>query len=254
MKNFEFKSLIRECISELIAENKNRSTIRESFTKMIRDVILEVKKKKFNKSNDVGQEDKAYAGLRNVGDKKEKALSNDEILKDVTELAQGSYKSANVFWDDHRDLNVCVKDRFHIRINLKFENNYDVNATKNSADRIYAIGLTYKQLKDFIKTNLDKLDEPDYVSGTYKKALDNTKDQTNKKFNVPIKSKKVKEKSVQPKEQQKDVKNQDDLPDKPMADVGEFSKQSDHKVEKPTTKVTDKKPKEDSDLTVNLKK
>jgi hypothetical protein len=229
-------------------EPRDRFKLNEVFRKMVKEAINEAKKSRKEKSKpipkDSQQQDRAYQGDRRNAGKVDKSNTTDAKVEELTKIAQKAYKGSTVFFDDHKDIRVEAKNKLSIRINEKYENNFDVEAFKNMTDRIYAIGLTYDQLKDFIKVNLEKIEDLDYVGSAHKKVDDNREDKSKKKADGPIKTEPVKQVEVPKKEKEEPTK--EDKPDKPMedADAEDVKKQSDFKAAKPPTAVSDKAGKE----------
>ena len=119
-------------------------------------------------------------------------------------------------------------------------------AYKNDTDRTKKIGLTYDQVKEFLKSYL-KGDNENYLNTAYNKAAENSIDKEKKKNqgDGPQKTDAKVEDAVEKKE---------DLPDQPMQDVNlkKVEKQSDHSVKGEKAKYKYPKQKHD-DLTVKFK-
>jgi hypothetical protein len=243
----DIKKYMKPGINNQGVKSENMKMLKETFVKMVKEVIQEVKKNKEKPiPKDSEQEDRAYQGYRGgMGDTKKgnKSINeptNDEIIRDLTKIAQKANKDAQVFFDDHKDFRVEIKNQFSTRINKKFTNNFDIEAFKNDADRIYAIGLTLDQVKDFVKVNLDKLEEPNSVGVAHKKSLDNLEDKT--KAKPPVKTEPIKNKEVAKKDKEELPEKEEDKPDQPLKAVedDEVKKQRDFKAEKPPASVSDK--------------
>jgi DNA-binding transcriptional MerR regulator len=134
-----------------------------------------------------------------------------------------------------------------MRITPKFENNYDIDLMLKMVDRVRAIGLTWKQVKDFVKVNLTDFENKTVADKAKQKAMDHLKDQSDKRAaDLPDSSVKVKKLSNEP---QKDgdtlakdqVKDEDDLPHKPMKTAKTPKRQAEYGESKP------KAPKHDND-------
>jgi hypothetical protein len=140
-------------------------------------------------------------------------------------------------------VSVIAEDLFKIRIIPRWEGIFNIEAYTKNEDRLYLSNQTLEQVKSFLKDNLKSQDT--HTEMAYKKSIDNaTIDKTEKAdknlfqkdkpktlplTNEPLKTTKTKDKDYTDQE----VKNDDDLPEKPMRPVGDFKKLSDYKVKDP---------------------
>jgi hypothetical protein len=124
-------------------------------------------------------------------------------------------------------------------------------------DRIFVVGQTWDQVKQFVKVNLK--DSATYVDKTWDRNIENRKDQTpspdkgmpqkDKPKILPFTDEPPKEKKNKDRNYtEKDVKKADDLQNKPLKEVGSFKKQDSfkpqnvEKLRKEKTKFPEKKP------------
>lgn len=190
------------------------------------------------------------------------SMSKEELLSDLNKVVNGIDSSITVVWDDHDDLMVSARDLKFIRISPRWEDYYVIEMMTRNEDRVWVTGLSWEQVKEFVKANLkDYKKDPTKVEKAYDKSYRNREDQ----IPAPDKGMPQKDKpTLKPltNEPQKDttknkdknytekqVKNEDDLPEKPMREVKDVKKQIDHKVQKP---VKPQKHKLDKKLTVKL--
>jgi hypothetical protein len=168
-----------------------------------------------------------------------------EMLDDMDKVVKAINKDYMVVWDDHDDISITAPDLFKIRVIPKWENNFCIEAMTRNEDRIFITGQTWEQVKEFVKVNLKDSKTSQEVA--YNKAIANVtgKNDTTSKAdkdlpqkdkpktlpltNEPPSKTKNKEKNYTEDE----VKNDDDLPEKPMKEVKEFERQIDHKVKDP---------------------
>ena len=180
-------------------------------------------------------------------------MSKEEYLEDLDKVVKGINKDYTVVWDDHDDITVWATDLFKIRIVPKWENNFSIEAMTRNEDRVFITGQTWEQVKEFVKVNLDDSKTSQEIA--YNKSIDNVtgkNDQTPKAdkdlpqkdkpktlplTNEPVNKTKNKEKNYT----EDAVTKEDDLPEKPMKEVKDFEKQSDHKVKDPV-KLRKRKP------------
>lgn len=201
---------------------------------------------------DTAKKDKTFDTDANSVD-----VSNKETLQaDLIDFIGKTDESITVYWDDHDDLMVSGRDLKYIRISPRWEDYYVIEMMTRNEDRVVATGLNWKQTKDFVKVNLNNT--VSVVQKAYDKVYRSREDQTS----TPDKGLPQKDKpAIKPltnedpktsKNKDKDftedaVKKEDDLPNKPMKEVGDIKKQDSHKVQDPV-KLRKRKP--DTKLTV----
>lgn len=204
-------------------------------------------------------------------EKKQKTFGTDANTKDLQTkealLADliGTIKEnpdVSVVWDDHDDLMVSARDLKYIRISPRWTDYYVIEMMTRNDDRIWVTGQSWKQVKEFVKTNLKDLNkQPTAVEKAYDKSYRSREDQTpspdkglpqkDKPALKPLTSEPQKDsgKNKEKDYTEKQVKKEDDLPEKPMKEVKDIKKQIDHKVQDPV-KLRKRKP--DTKLTVKL--
>ena len=219
-----FQALIRRVLKE---ELEKRDTIEERVPEQDGNGL---NSHRDNNSRFANQAD-------NPRDKKTK----DQLLTDLTKVVKGVNDEYIVVWDDHDDIKVDARDLMSMRINPKWEDHYDVVVMTRNEDRVWVSSLTWEQLKDFVKSNLEQATEkPTAVEKAYDKVYRNKKDQSGKTTDkgLPQDNKqKIKSVGLDAKKskdyKETDVKNEDDLPNKQMKEVGDFDKQIDKKAQRP---------------------
>jgi len=228
MNKIEFKQLIRRVINEEV--EKTSDTGAKTF-KRVPEVV----------------HDEDY---KEITPHKREDKSKIELLEEMDKLVKGINKEFIATWDDHDDISIVAQDLFKLRITPKWENNYCIEAFTRNEDRMYITGQTWEQVKEFVKINLK-----DATTNTTKagdKVIKNQEDQTDSSAkglpqkdkpktlpltNEPPKETKNKDKNYT----EKAVKKESDLPEKPMQEVKDFKKQSEHKVADPV-KLRKRKP------------
>lgn len=186
--------------------------------------------------------------------------SKESLLSDMIESIKGLGEDVSAVWDDHDDLMVSARDLKFIRISPRWEDYYVIEMMTRNEDRIWVTGQSWEQVKEFVKTNLKDLKkQPTAVEKAYDKAYRNREDQTpSPDKGLPQKDKpKLRPLTNEPQKDsgknkekdytEKQVKKDDDLPNKPMKEVKDIKKQIDHKVQDPV-KLRRRKP--DTKLTV----
>lgn len=161
-------------------------------------------------------------------------MSQEELVDDLRKTCEDIDKDITVVLDDHRDISVMFKDLFNVRITQRWENNFNIVAFTRNEDRIIAIGLTWDQTKDFVKYNFEEAKET-YVDGAKAKVDDNRKDKVDKS-DLPQKGKPKVINLPDDARKMKSMNDEEDNPDKPMREVGDFKKQLDHKAKRPPTR------------------
>jgi len=236
---------------------------KEIFQRLTRRILKEEIKKK----NAIGGSSPTRVPEMNANgvdpDKKEKTFSTDsnsrdinskeKLIADLSKLVNGIDDSVIVVWDDHDDLVVRARDLKFIRISPRWEDYYVIEMMTRNEDRVWATGLNWDQVKEFVKVNLNSLyNQPTSVEKAYDKSYRNREDQTpspdkglpqkDKPKILPLTDEPPKEIKNKDKDYtEKQVKNEDDLPEKSMKEVGEFKKLTSYKVKDPV-KLRKRKP------------
>lgn len=220
MKLKEFRKIIRSVILESKAKPTHTSNMDESLklkiTTLIRESLSEIKKERETSIHD------DMADL----DKAVKSINSEYSIDKSVDGVPGSYELCD-----------CIPHHFEIR--PKHIGCYDVVYFRDESDRVKKIGLKFDELKKFITEKLKDKSE-NYTQTAHNKSLENSKDVTKKSDALPKtdvnKVKEVKDSKNEAKDyNEKEVKNDDDLPDKAMK-TAETKKLSDHPI-------TDNKPK-----------
>lgn len=204
---------------------------------------------------DSEKKDKTFQSDPNSRDSNNK----ETLLADLIDTIGKDDKSVTVTWDDHDDLMVNGRDLKYIRISPRWEDYYVIEMMTRNEDRVLVTGLTWKQVKDFVKKNLNPTTTT--VEKAYDKSYRNREDQTDKSVkDLPQKDKPKtlpttdelakKDKNKVKNYTEDAVKKEDDLPNKPMKEVDDIKKQSSHKVQDPV-KLRKRKP--DTKLVVKQK-
>ena len=226
----------------------------KNYKSLFTSLILEAKKEMEQEDSDI--KDKDYKNQEQSKYSKNIDMDYDnsptKLVKSLQYLTKRINKNIEVFIDDHKDVKVVLKDVFYVRINPKFRGYFDVEAYKNMTDRIYAIGLSFDQVLNFVKVNFG-VKTKSYVQSAYDKSMDNLVDKTKKQVKDLQQSEPLKVKDVDKKEIEKSIDKKEDEPNAPMSTVNDkkIEKQVDHEPVKPKMKKT----KDDDDShTVNWKK
>jgi len=183
-----------------------------------------------------------------------------EILDDIKKIVSTINKDYTVKWDDNDDIRIEAEDLYKVRIIPRWEDCYNIEAYTRNEDRVYITNQNLAQVKTFIKDNLKNTETN--VERKYKKSLDNNRvkpidapDKGLPQQNKPT-AKTVGDKSNKDKNfNEKAVKNDDDLPNKPMKEVNtkNIKLQRDNSVK--GVKAPYKYPKQKNNkLTVDWKK
>lgn len=235
MKRPQFQSLIHRILKEEIEK-------KSSTDKTIYQRVPEVAK---------GED------LKKVIPHTRETKSKHELIDDIAKVVAEINKDFNVYWDDHDDIMISGRDMFRIRVIPKWENNFSIEAFTRNEDRIFIVGQSWDQVKQFVKINLK--DATSSTEKAYSKVVKNREDNTkasdkgmpqkDKPQTLPLTNEPPKETKNKDKNfTQKQVEKDDDLPDKPLKEVGDFKRQDSHKVQNPEklrkekTKFPEKKP------------
>lgn len=238
----KFKSLVRECIAEVKAENDPRIRLKESLRKVVRNVLTEISSgtKPAPDKDDIEKVQKGYA----KGGNERLDKVNEKLQKELETLVHGINSDWEVYWDDRNDLNVDAKNLLRVRITQKFENNFDIDAMVKLVDRIRVIAVTWEQVKDFVKANFSNLVNKTNADQLKDRSMALGKDrQTSDKAAGPVQADiknrgeknngedaKVKDTKRDDKDYtEPQTKKEEDMPDQPMKQVTEPGKDPDSK-------------------------
>lgn len=193
-------------------------------------------------------------GVKETVNKKIKNIVNETISKKYTsvkkswdEMMESLSKSIgkDIVLDDTGNYNICDCEPHHISIRPIVHDIFDVVAYKDGTDRTKILYVNFDSLKDFVKSYLSD-DSSNYVDTAYDKISDNSKDKEGSKpsndlekdLTVDLKG------SVVKNEVASDMNKEEDNPDQPMREVGDFKKMKDY----PETKSKYSRPTLDKDL------
>lgn len=243
MKPDQFQNLVRRILTE---EVEKTSAVGVKSLTRVREM------------NGNGADDDDKKKTKSFGDNSNSRDNSNKhtLLADLTKAVGDD--TVTVVWDDHDDLMVNARDLKFIRISPRWEDYYVIEMMTRNEDRVWVTGLSWEQVKEFVKVNLKSPEKaPTAVDKAYDKSYRNREDQTKNSKDLPQKDKPktlplTNEKPSETKNKDKNytekaVKNDDDLPTKPMKEVGEIKTQASHKVQDPV-KLRKRKP--DTKLTV----
>ena len=235
MRKEAFQSLIRRVLNE---EVEKRDAYKERVPEMTGNGI------------DQHGKDKQKTFMTNDANSRDR-MSKEELLDDLSNVVD---EKVRVVWDDHDDLMVTARDLRYIRISPNWEDNYKIEMFTRNEDRIWIANMDWKQVKDFVKTNMAEANlskNPTAVEKAYDKSYRNREDQTptndkgmpqkDKPKILPLTNEPVKTTSNKDKTFTQKPKDDDDLPNKPMKTVEDFKKLGDYKVKDPV-KLRKRKP------------
>ena len=239
----------------------------DQFQNMIRRILIEEVEKRSATGKEIYQrvpEVVTGEDLKDHMQEKRDSRTKDEILDYITKAVKAIDSSVVVVWDDHDDIMVNARDMFRVRITPRWEDNYNIEAFIRNEDRICIINQHIDQVVDFLKVNLKNAATNTYKAYEQAKTTGDMKNdkipspdkglsQKDKPKTLPLTNEKPSETKNKDKNYtEKQVKDEKDLPEKPMREVGEFKKQIDHKMmsakklvrektkypQKPNTKLT----------------
>lgn len=224
MKIDQLRTLISEGIQEVLIERKKRLDEKKKVSGFLKKLVMEVIEEKSAEF--------------------EKTCS--QIVEELDKEAKKINKSYSVTKNDAGNFELCGCDPYHVHVRPRWNNSFEILAYKDKSDRTKKIGMTYDDVKDFIKSYLTS-DKENYVNAAYNKAAENSIDKEKKK-NQGDKPQETDEKVVNA------VEKKEDFPDQPMQDVNlkKVERQSDHSLKGERVKYKFPKQKDD-DLTVKFK-
>jgi hypothetical protein len=214
-----------------------------NFRNLIRELLLEeIDKRRFvetpiENSNNVNNKagEKTFSSDPNTRD----TMSKRELLANLKAVVKKINPKYKVVWNDHDDIVIDGKDIVYVRISPKWEDNYRIEFYVKSEDRFIFNGLTWEQVIEFVKENLEQPTVHTYVEKARDRSWRNSEDQsTSEKNGLPQKNKPVPKKVGTEKNKEKNysvlaVENEDDLPDKPFKEVADIKRQVQHTVKDP---------------------
>lgn len=152
--------------------------------------------------------------------KEENQKSCQELVDELESEVQKINKDFYFAKDDagFYKLNGCPPHM--VKLYHKYNDLFDVTYFKDGTDRVKKLNVPIDELKKFLKEKLDTK-TLNYTKTAYNKSAANSVPAEGKDLNVPQKTE---------KEVVDAVKNEDDLPDKPMKPVASFKKQNEHSL------------------------
>jgi len=218
---------------------------RDTFTQLVHRILNEEVEKKSSTDQIIYKrlpEVVHGEDLKKITPHEKDTKSKDELLDDITKVVHEIDSMFTVIWDDHDDISISGRDLIRIRIIPRWENNYNIETFIRNEDRIYITGQTWDQVKQFVKNNLKKKTET-YTDKAFTKNDKNREDkdktsdknlpQKDKPKTLPLTDKPLKDTKSKDKNYTEKPKDNDDLPEKPMKEVGEFKKLTSYKVQDP---------------------
>jgi hypothetical protein len=203
----------------------NKSELKNLINEVMQDIAKESLKNKLKKLISEEIEEIKY----------EKKETVAEQMEELEKVVKETHKDGIVELGDDKNYWVkeCFPHAFHIR--PQSQDIYDVQYFKDKTDRTKKLGLKFDELKEFVKETL-KSKELNYVKKAYNKVADSTKDKVEKAAQgLPQDNKPIKKELKDTKNDNKDyieqqVKDEKDMPEKPMREVEKFKKQSEHPI------------------------
>jgi len=272
-----FKQLVSTCLQEVKQERAQKMQLREALKKYVRGVLKEVISGPDGPvEQDKDETEKINKGFAKDGNQPAEETT-DQQVQELTKIVHGINQDFNVHrenegvtgaYDNGKRAYIIVDagELFSIRIKERWENNFDIEAFIRGADRVFALGLSWAQVKAFVKANFAEKSKS-YVQKGMDKNVKNREDQTAKADgglpDTAIKNRgeknngedaKLKTTKKDDMDFKKDeVPNKEDQPDQPMKQV--VKKPTDSpatkntaKDQKKTDKVEPEKHKNDDEL------
>lgn len=266
----KFRSIVRECISEIKKEADPRERLKESLRNIVKKTLNEMTSNVTKPDPTTEEKEKISKGYAKNGNER-LDKTNEKQLKELETIIHGIDPNWEVYWDDHNQLIVRAQNLLYVRVCQKFEDNYDIDAMVKLVDRVRAIALSWEQVKAFIKANFNDLKNNTNADRLTKKSVDNEYEKgINQKFAGPendviknrgekrngedSKIKNTKKDDMDYNEPQ--TKRDEDMPDQPMKDVTKPGEEPEGKNKniKKTEKVKPPKHKNDKVLRTSDKK
>ena len=269
----KFKMLVKEAIAEVRKENDPKEKLKESLRPLIKSVLNEISNVT-TPEPDKAEKEKVQKGFAKDGNERNEN-TNHEMKNQLDKIVKDLNSDFMAFWDDHNQLVCQAFNLLYIRIVPKFENNFDIDCMVKLVDRVRAIGLTWEQVKEFVKANfkalaskennktipdklkqrsIDHYEDRDVVKKAAGPMGGVIKNRGEKKNGEDSKIKSTKKDDMDYNEPQ--VKKDEDMPDQPMKNVtkqGEDPESKNKNITK-TDKVKPPKHKLDKKLRVPDKK
>jgi hypothetical protein len=234
-----FKHLVKNCLEEVKEERKKKQQLREALKKYVRSVLKEVisgPNLQEPEKDEKKKSDKQFSKDRHEPTEQ----TQDKQVQELTKIAHGINQDFNVYRETipggpsgytsgkRSFVVVDAGDIFTVRIRERWENNFDIEAMIRQNDRIIAIGLSWEQVKSFVKANFSEINKTQSV-----KALDkvdkNREDQVpSKDDDMPDTTKGIKTKDISNKAQEDGDEKAEDMvkkdEDEPSAQMKKVTK------------------------------
>lgn len=216
---------------------------KNAFQSMVRRILNEEIQKRVPEMNGNGvdpeKKNKTFASDPNPRD----TMTKDKMVEELAKIVEGIDKTWTVVWDDHDDITINGGDKMKVIISQLWEDNFKIIYYPRLEDRFFFTGLSWDQVKEFVKDNIDKQAHHTGVEKGRDKAWRNSQAEDQKVDKGLPQGDKPKVLSTDKpftKEKNKDkryvedqVKDEKDLPDKPMREVDAPKKQTEHKTKDP---------------------
>ncbi len=214
-----------------------------AFQTMVRRILNEEIKKRVPEMNGNGvdptKKNKTFASDPNTRD----TMTKEKMVEELVELVQEIDKTWSVVWDDHDDITINGGDKMKVIITPLWEDNFKIVYYPRLEDRFFFTGLTWEQVKDFVKDNIDNQAHYTSVEKGRDKSWRNSQAEDQKvDKGLPQGDKPkvfstdkpfTKEKNKEKRYVENEVKDEKDLPHQPMREVNAPKKQAEHKIKDP---------------------
>ena len=259
-----FKETVKACIAEVKQEQKQKEQLKEALRKYVKSVLKEVIAGPDAVEQPEDDEKKINKQYDKDGNQPAKE-TQDQQVQQLTKLVHGINPDFNVYRETdgvtgaytsgkRNFIVIDAGELFTVRINERWENNFDVTAMIRLQDRVKAIGLSWQQVKDFVKANFSDVAKS-YVTKSKDKAIDNGEDKVPARdsdladTSVPAKQAPLKPAEDGDGEAEDMVKDKEDEPSAQMKQVTEPREDPETKNKADDNKTTPKvdPPKHDND-------
>ena len=206
------------------------------FQILVRRVLNEEISKRVPEMNANGinpeKKNKIFSADANSRDTK----SKDEMLEELQKAVKSIDSHWVAVWDDHDDLKIDARDMGAVWITPLWEDNFKIVFMPRNEDRFFFTGLTWGQVLDFVKDNLDQRHHTG-VEKARDKSWRNQEDQVK----GPDKGLSQKNKpNVKKGEKLETMNKEEDNPDQPMKEAGDVKFQREHKAQIPPKRLRGK--------------
>jgi hypothetical protein len=163
-----FKELVKTCLIEVRKEREGKQQLRETLKKYVRGVLKEVITGPVSpEPQDKEEKEKIDKGFDKAGNQP-KEESQDQQVQQIASIVTSINKNFNV----HRETEgvtgayssgkrsfiiIDGGELVSIRIKERWENNFDIEEIIRESDRVIAVGLSWPQVKAFVKANVSEI-------------------------------------------------------------------------------------------------